>query len=62
MAFCCDSCMKKKKLFSGLFALCFNFTHSDLENLISFSVIHRFIGLRHEIRETCSINRKQCSN
>ena len=43
MAFCCDSCMKKKKLFSGHFALCFNFTHGDLENLISFSVIH--IGL-----------------
>ena len=30
--------------------------NSDLENLISFSVIYRFIGLRHEITEICSIN------
>ena len=32
------------------------------ENLISFSVIYRFIGLRHEITELCSINRKHRSN
>ena len=36
--------------------------NSDLENLISFSVIYGFIGLRHEITEICSINRKHCSN
>ena len=36
--------------------------NSDLENLISFSVINRFIGLRHEITEICSINRKHRSN
>ena len=36
--------------------------NSDLENLISFSVIYRFIGLRHEITEICSINRKHRSN
>ena len=29
--------------------------NSDLENLISFSVIYRFIGLPHEIIEICSI-------
>ena len=26
------------------------------ENLISFSVMYRFIGLRHEVTEICSIN------
>ena len=36
--------------------------NSDLENLISFSVIYRLIGLRHEITEICSINRKHRSN
>ena len=36
--------------------------NSYLENLISFSVIYKFIGLRHEIREICSINRKHLSN
>ena len=35
---------------------------SDLENLISFSMICRFIGLRQEIKEICSINRKHRSN
>ena len=30
--------------------------NSDLENIIGFLVIHRFIGLRHEITEICSIN------
>ena len=34
-------------------------THSDLENLISFSGIYWFIGLRHEITEMCFINWKQ---
>ena len=29
----------------------------NLENLISFPVIYRFIGLRHETTEICSINR-----
>ena len=36
--------------------------NSDLENLISFSVMYRFIGLRHEITEIFSINRKHHSN
>ena len=36
--------------------------NSDFGNLISFSVIYRFIGLRHEITEICSINRKHRSN
>ena len=36
--------------------------NSYLENLISFSVIYRFIGLRHEITEICSINRRHRSN
>ena len=36
--------------------------NSDLENLISFSVIYRFIGLRHETTEICSINWKHSSN
>ena len=27
--------------------------NSDLENLITFSVMYRFIGLRHEITEIC---------
>ena len=36
--------------------------NSDLEYLISFSVIHRFIGLCHKITEICSINRKHRSN
>ena len=36
--------------------------NSYLENLISFSVIYRFIGLRYEITEICSINRKHRSN
>ena len=36
--------------------------NSYLENLISFIVIYRFIGLRHEITEICSINRKHRSN
>ena len=35
---------------------------SDLENLISFSVIFRFTGLRHEIAEISSINQKHRSN
>ena len=36
--------------------------NSDLENLISVSVIYRFIGLRHEVTGICSINRKHRSN
>ena len=36
--------------------------NSNLENLISISVIYRFIELRHEITEICSINRKHRSN
>ena len=36
--------------------------NSDLENLISFSVIYRLIELRHEIKEICSINQKHHSN
>ena len=36
--------------------------NSYLENLISFSVIYRFIGLRDEITEIFSINRKHRSN
>ena len=36
--------------------------NNDLENLIRFSVIYRFIGLSHEITEICSINRKYRSN
>ena len=35
---------------------------SYLENLINFSVIYRFIGLRQEITEICYINRKHRSN
>ena len=31
---------------------------SDLENLIRFSVIYRFIGLPYEITDICSINPK----
>ena len=27
--------------------------NSDLKNLITFSVMYRFIGLRHEITEIC---------
>ena len=36
--------------------------NSDLANLTSFSVIYRFVGLRHEITEICSINQKHRSN
>ena len=36
--------------------------NSDLENFISFSVIYRFIGLRHEITEICPISQKHRSN
>ena len=36
--------------------------HSDQDDLISFSVIYRFIRLRHEITEICSVNRKHRSN
>ena len=36
--------------------------NNDLANLISFSVMYRFIGLRHEITKICSINQKHCSN
>ena len=36
--------------------------NNDLENLISLSVIYRFVGLRYEITQICSINRKRYSN
>ena len=39
-----------------------NKLNSYLENSISFSVIYRFIGLRDEVSEICSINRKHRSN
>ena len=32
--------------------------NSYVENLISFSLIYRFVGLRYEITEICSINRE----
>ena len=42
-------------LFIYLFKITKRKLNSDLENLISFSVIYRFIGLRQEITEICSI-------
>ena len=45
-----------------LFAIAKQKLNSDLDNLVSFSVIYRFIGLHHEITKICSINRKHRSN
>ena len=45
-----------------LFEIAKQTLNSYLENLISFPVIYRFIGLRHEITEICSINQKHRSN
>ena len=45
-----------------LFGIAKQKLNSDLDNLVSFSVIYRFIGLHHEITKICSINRKHRSN